>query len=343
MVNLPPPNNDPNELIPDQAPAAPVGIAPQWIGWQNPNNNNGWLDEDNDEEPEEDEADEDNDEEMEEEEDEEEEKIVAEDEVEIIYPYDEADPAHYARFDKDVLQLHVVKQLSLRWDPRWETNPRVTTIEKQVQTLQTTLHVAELQNQQLRTRVAKMESCEGTMMSYMLWMEERLTVLEKRLPGLPPGALIEFKIDHVLGTAPDACALSRLAPTKVKELSKQLKELLEKGFIRPSSKRNTSGCDEDEEAFQKLKKDLCIAPILSFSPKGPDDFVVYCDASLKGYGAVLMQRDKVIAYASRQFKTHEENYTTYDLELGAMVFALRLWRHYLYGTKRIVYTDHKSL
>ncbi|GJS55175.1 putative reverse transcriptase domain-containing protein [Tanacetum coccineum] len=80
------------ELIPDQAPAALVGFAPQWIGWQNPNNNNGWLDEDNDEKPEEDEADEDNDEKIEEEEDEEEEEIVAEDEAEIIYPYDEADP-----------------------------------------------------------------------------------------------------------------------------------------------------------------------------------------------------------------------------------------------------------
>ncbi|GJW31466.1 putative reverse transcriptase domain-containing protein [Tanacetum coccineum] len=97
MANLPPPNNDPNELNPDQAPATPVGFAPQWIGWQNPNNNNGWLDEDDDEEPEEDEADEDNDEEMEEEEyeeieDEEEEEFVAEEEAKIIYLYDEADP-----------------------------------------------------------------------------------------------------------------------------------------------------------------------------------------------------------------------------------------------------------
>ncbi|GKB55524.1 hypothetical protein Tco_0906277 [Tanacetum coccineum] len=96
MANLPPPNNDQNELNPDQAPATPIGFAPQWIGWQNPNNNNEWLDEDDDEEPEEDEADEDNDEEMEEEEyeeieDEEEEEIVAEEEAEIIYPYDEAD------------------------------------------------------------------------------------------------------------------------------------------------------------------------------------------------------------------------------------------------------------
>ncbi|GJV63813.1 hypothetical protein Tco_1474641 [Tanacetum coccineum] len=68
-----------------------------------------------------------------------------------------------------------------------EIHPRVTTVEEQVQTLQTALHGAELQNQQLRTRVAKMESREGTMMSYILWMEERLTVLEKRLPGPPPG------------------------------------------------------------------------------------------------------------------------------------------------------------
>ncbi|GKE41338.1 putative reverse transcriptase domain-containing protein, partial [Tanacetum coccineum] len=77
--------------------------------------------------------------------------------------------------------------------------------------------------------------------------------------------------------------------------------------------------------------------------EGTEDFVVYCDASLKGYGAVLMQKEKVIAYASRQLKVHEENYTTHDLELGAVVFALRLWRHYLYGTKCVVFTDHKSL
>ncbi|GJX09493.1 putative reverse transcriptase domain-containing protein [Tanacetum coccineum] len=74
-----------------------------------------------------------------------------------------------------------------------------------------------------------------------------------------------------------------------------------------------------------------------------EDFVVYCDASLKGYGDVLMQRENVIVYASRQFKVHEENYTTHDLELGVVVFALRLWRHYLYETKCVVFTDHKSL
>ncbi|GKA74375.1 putative reverse transcriptase domain-containing protein [Tanacetum coccineum] len=99
--------------------------------------------------------------------------------------------------------------------------------------------------------------------------------------------------------------------------------------------------EEEEETFEMLKQKLCSAPILSL-PEGTKDFVVYCDASIKGFGAVLMQREKVIAYASSQLKKHEENHMTHDLELGAMIFALRLWRHYLYGTKCVVYTDHKS-
>nr|GEV87648.1 putative reverse transcriptase domain-containing protein [Tanacetum cinerariifolium] len=89
---------------------------------------------------------------------------------------------------------------------------------------------------------------------------------------------------------------------------------------------------EEEEAFQTLKQKLCSALILVL-PKETKDFVVYCDASLKGYGAVLMQREKVIAYASRQLKVHEENYTTHDLELGAVVFALR---------DLIMHESHKS-
>nr|GFB17424.1 putative reverse transcriptase domain-containing protein [Tanacetum cinerariifolium] len=99
---------------------------------------------------------------------------------------------------------------------------------------------------------------------------------------------------------------------------------------------------DQEMAFQILKQKLCEASILAL-PEGNDDFVVYCDASIQGLGAVLMQREKVIAYASRQLKPHEENYTTHDLELGAVVFALKIWRHYLYATKCIVFTDHKSL
>ncbi|KAI3686167.1 hypothetical protein L1987_79840 [Smallanthus sonchifolius] len=96
-----------------------------------------------------------------------------------------------------------------------------------------------------------------------------------------------------------------------------------------------------EEAFQTLKQKLCNAPILTL-PDGNDDLVVYCDASNQGLGCVLMQRGKVIAYTSRQLKVHEKNYTTHDLELGAVVFALKIWRHYLYGTKCVVFTDHKT-
>ncbi|GKC79271.1 putative reverse transcriptase domain-containing protein, partial [Tanacetum coccineum] len=243
----------------------------------------------------------------------------------------------------------------------------------------------------------------------------------------------------VLGAAPIARAPYRLAPSEMKELSVQLQELLEKGFIRLSSSpwgaplqgsnmyskidlrsgyhqlrikeedipitafRTRYGHfefqvmpfgltnapvvfmdlmnrldsvqflghvidrggvhvdpakikaikswatpttpmkgSEEEDAFQTLKQKLYSAPILAL-PEGTEDFMVYCDASLKGYGAVLMQREKVIAYASRQLKVHEENYTTHDLELEAIIFALRLWRHYLYGTKYVVFTDHKSL
>ncbi|GJS03125.1 putative reverse transcriptase domain-containing protein [Tanacetum coccineum] len=100
--------------------------------------------------------------------------------------------------------------------------------------------------------------------------------------------------------------------------------------------------DKQEAAFQLLKQKLCSAPILAL-PEGSEDFIVYCDASKKGLGAVLMQREKVISYASRQLKIHEKNYTTHDLELGAVVFALKIWRHYLYGTKCTVFTDRKSL
>ncbi|GKE62098.1 putative reverse transcriptase domain-containing protein, partial [Tanacetum coccineum] len=84
------------------------------------------------------------------------------------------------------------------------------------------------------------------------------------------------------------------------------------------------------------------APILAL-PKGSENFVVYCDGSHKWLGAILMQREKVIAYASRQLKVHEKNYTTYDLELGAVVFVLKMWRIYLNGTKCFVFIDHKSL
>ncbi|GJR84184.1 putative reverse transcriptase domain-containing protein [Tanacetum coccineum] len=110
----------------------------------------------------------------------------------------------------------------------------------------------------------------------------------------------------------------------------------------PTEIRQFLGLANQESAFQLLKQKLYEAPILAL-PEGNDDFVVYCDASHQGLGAVLMQREKVIAYASRQLKPNEENYTTHDLELGVVVFALKIQRHYLYGTKCTVFSDHKSL
>ncbi|GKD04604.1 putative reverse transcriptase domain-containing protein [Tanacetum coccineum] len=116
-----------------------------------------------------------------------------------------------------------------------------------------------------------------------------------------------------------------------------------KALTTPSEKNQKYECGKkEEEAFQTLKNNLCDAPILSLSD-GIEDFVVYCDASNQGLNYVLMQRGKVIAYALRQLNIHEKNYTTHYLELGAVVFALKTWRHYLYGTKSVIYTDHKRL
>nr|GEZ83749.1 putative reverse transcriptase domain-containing protein [Tanacetum cinerariifolium] len=219
------------------------------------------------------------------------------------------------------------------------------------------------------------------------------------LPGHPPTRLVEFQIDLVPGAAPVARAPYRLAPSEMKELAEQLKELSDKGFIRPSfdsqgihvdpakiesikdwaspksptkirqflglagyyrrfiegfskiakpmtkltqKKVKFEWGDKQEATFQLLKQKLCSVPILAIPERG-EDFIVYCDASNKGLGAVLMQREKVISYASCQLKVHEKNYMTYDLELGVVVFALKIWRHYLYGTKCTVFTDHKSL
>ncbi|GJZ26241.1 putative reverse transcriptase domain-containing protein [Tanacetum coccineum] len=237
------------------------------------------------------------------------------------------------------------------------------------------------------------------------------------LPGLPPARQVEFQIDLVPSVAPVARAPYRLAPAKMQELSTQLLELSDKGFIRPSSSpwgapvlfikkkdgsfrmcidyrelnklivknrypllrindlfdqlqglrvyykidlrsgyyqlrvreedipKTTLGLvmgEKAEVAFRLLKQKLYSVPILAL-PEGSKNFVVYCDASHKGLGAILMQKEKVIAYVSRQLKVHGKNYTTHDLELGAVVFALKMLRHYLYGTKCVVFTDHKSL
>ncbi|KAA0025167.1 pol protein [Cucumis melo var. makuwa] len=97
-----------------------------------------------------------------------------------------------------------------------------------------------------------------------------------------------------------------------------------------------------ESSFQELKQRLVFAPVLTM-PDGSGSFVIYSDASKKGLGCVLMQQGRVVAYASRQLKSHEQNYPTHDLELAAVVFALKIWKHYLYSEKMQIFTDHKSL
>ena len=97
-----------------------------------------------------------------------------------------------------------------------------------------------------------------------------------------------------------------------------------------------------QESFDRLKTCLTEAPVL-VQPESDKEFVIYSDASLLGLGCVLMQEGRVVAYASRQLKPHERNYLTHDLELAAIVFALKIWRHYLFGERCHIYSDHKSL
>ncbi|GKD03887.1 putative reverse transcriptase domain-containing protein [Tanacetum coccineum] len=154
-----------------------------------------------------------------------------------------------------------------------------------------------------------------------------------------------FEIDLIPGATPIARAPYRLAPSEMHELSNQLQELADRSFIRPSTSHWGSPV-----LFVK-KKDgsfrMCIdyreLNKLTVKNHYPLPRIDDLFDQLQGLGAVLMQREKVIAYASRQLKPNEENYTTHDLELGAVVFALKIWKHYLYGTKCTVFTNHKSL
>ena len=100
--------------------------------------------------------------------------------------------------------------------------------------------------------------------------------------------------------------------------------------------------DKCQSSFERLKEILVEAPVL-IQPTSGRDYTVYSDASRIGLGCVLMQDGKVVAYASRKLKPHEQNYPTHDLELAVVVFALKIWRHYLYGEKCRISTDHKSL
>ncbi|GJT73905.1 putative reverse transcriptase domain-containing protein [Tanacetum coccineum] len=243
-------------------------------------------------------------------------------------------------------------------------------------------------------------------------------VFSNDLSGLRPVREIKFRIELVLGAMPVAKSPYRLTPSKLEELSGQLKELQEKGFIRPSSSpwgaplrvheddipktafrtryghfeftvmpfglTNAPVTQEEHEmhlglVLELLKKEKLlkrlktgkpprtpfevrsflelagyyhrfiedfskIANLLTVLtqktlPDGSKDFVVYCNTSELGLGCVLMQRGKVIAYASRQLKIHEKNYTTHDLELGAVVLPLRFGDIICMG-QRVSYTPN---
>jgi hypothetical protein len=119
------------------------------------------------------------------------------------------------------------------------------------------------------------------------------------------------------------------------KIVKPLTTLLEKG-------KEFKWDEKCQASFEELKKWLTTAPML-IMPDIHKGFDVYCDASRQGLGCVLMQEGKVVAYASRQLRKHEQNYPTHDLELAAVVHALKIWRHYMIGNKCQIFTDHKSL
>nr|GEW31551.1 putative reverse transcriptase domain-containing protein [Tanacetum cinerariifolium] len=143
---------------------------------------------------------------------------------------------------------------------------------------------------------------------------------------------LEIFPDDLFGLPSRSCQVnSRNSKTKVSfDQARRLKENRSKELVVMidfESRINIIHGEEQENAFKTLKDKLCNAPVLAL-PDRPEDFVVYCDASGSGLGCVLMQRGNVTAYASRHLKIHEKNYTTHDLDLGALVFALKIWGHY---------------
>ncbi|XP_070046730.1 uncharacterized protein [Nicotiana tomentosiformis] len=180
-------------------------------------------------------------------------------------------------------------------------------------------------------------------------------VLPDELPGLPPEREIEFAIDILPDTQSISILPYRMAPAELRKLKEQMRDFLEKGFIRPNTSlwgapmlfvRNKDGSlwmfIDYRQLNKALKDRLISAPVLTL-PEGTDGYSIYYDASGVGLGCVLMQHGKVVTYASRELRKHEKNYPTHDLELAAVIHALKMWRRYLNGIHVDIYMDHKSL
>jgi hypothetical protein len=119
------------------------------------------------------------------------------------------------------------------------------------------------------------------------------------------------------------------------KIAKPMTKLLEKNKTFEWTK-------ECQASFEELKKRLTSSPVLIL-PDLTQKFDIYCNTSSQGLRCILMQEGQVVCYASRQLRKHEENYPTYDLELAAVIHALKIWRHYLIGHRCEIYSDHKSL
>ncbi|GJR09792.1 putative reverse transcriptase domain-containing protein, partial [Tanacetum coccineum] len=166
-------------------------------------------------------------------------------------------------------------------------------------------------------------------------------IFPEDLPGIPPTRQVEFQIDLVSGVAPVARAPYQLALSEMKEFKQEHEEQLK--LILELLKK--------EELYAKFSKCEFWIPKVQFLGHVIESLAGYYQRFIEGFSKIaksmtkLTQKknEKVIAYASRQLKIHEKNYMTRDLELGAVVFALKIWRFYMYGTKCTVFTDHKSL
>jgi hypothetical protein len=150
--------------------------------------------------------------------------------------------------------------------------------------------------------------------------------------------ILEWKPPTTVQQVRSFLGLARYYRRFIPDFSKLVKPIT--SLLKNDIKFNwSSKCNE---AFEQLETLLTTAPVLA-QPDITKPFDVYCDASDSGLGYVLMQEGRVIAYASRQLRRHEEHYPTHDLELAAVVHALKIWRHYLLGNICHIYTDHKSL